>query len=475
MPAPSQSRFPFQFRLRTYLIVTSVIGVSLGLLGKLYLDHPEVFFPVFAGIAALVPFVLAVATIARLGFRSQPVRRWDLILWSGLLLVMPPIGYVALYLMPRPVPVGSPAGLPSLTTQDLLQNRLPGQIDQPWVWNELTARLQAGRLSQAEADDAVQQLVAFMKTSEPGGWNKPLSWQREFLAAANQAGKVSEPLFLQLCDTYFGPKPAVNRFPRLREGQAGLSLELHCGNPFTDMSGLGVQLLWEVDRVLLDGKPIAVRRNYSNSRDWSGYYEGAIPVGDHQLTFEIESAYIDAAKLTGLNVGELAKSAWPQPRKRWKQTVTAPLKVFAADQTLVALCTDEAKDPGPDGGMLVSRLTVQADRDGKRRFLLRVQYPPNLPIPISYEVTAVVAGKPVKLGEPWAVQNGTMFTTTANFETVVPALDPSLRAVDLILTPNPRAIEHRPEVSEIWGKKLVLEKVPLERLDVDAAQGSPGR
>ena len=43
MPSEPGTRFRFQFSLRTFLIVTTVVGVTAGLLGRLCLTNPGLF------------------------------------------------------------------------------------------------------------------------------------------------------------------------------------------------------------------------------------------------------------------------------------------------------------------------------------------------------------------------------------------------------------------------------------------------
>jgi hypothetical protein len=67
----------------------------------------------------------------------------------------------------------------------------------------------------------------------------------------------------------------------------------------------------------------------------------------------------------------------------------------------------------------------------------------------------------------WIVLRGNSSTQSGGeLEASVDRLDPSIRAADIILTPNPAHVEQYPEVSKIWGKKVVLRGVPLERLDL---------
>ncbi len=297
----------FQFSLRMFLIVICGLGVAIGLLGRLYVRRPEIFVPLFAVLSLAVPFLLAIGTAIHVGFRRKPSHPRILVAWAGLLLLMPLLGLATLYML-------RPGDLRRVSTQELIEQRLPMQIDEPWVWNELESRLRADTLSQQEVDDAVKELISFMTTAQPGGWNKPLSWQRSFLASAVQAKKVSDQVLVDLCDAYFGSKPSIVPLPRLREGTQGFSMELRWGNPFGAASGPDLELLWRLDRVLLDGKRIFVRQTSGSNYEWSGYYDYPIPVGDHLLAFEIESAYVDRSLLTGLDVSEISKSRWPPSR-----------------------------------------------------------------------------------------------------------------------------------------------------------------
>jgi hypothetical protein len=517
MPADSRTCFRIQFSLRTFLIVSCVLGVAAGVLGRLFFRNPEVFLIVVYLLSTVVPFLVAIGTILWIGFRSKPWstpicgqckrdvpstrtdrvkncpecgedltgpkavlfmrgqgRHWGLIAWGGMLLLMPILGSGVFFFASRVVGP-SPGNLRFQSTQQLLQQRLPNQIDQPWIWNELENRLKAGSLSQQEVDDAIGQLISYMTTTRPKGWNQPLSWQRNFLKSATQAGMIPEPVLLELCDAFYGLKPIIQPLARLREGKNGLGVEIEYGNVWGDNSSLGLELLWQVNRVLLDGKPINVRQDSKLGQRWSGYHEGGLKSGNYEVTVEIECAYVDQDKLIGLNTGDLPKNRWPKARKQWKQSVSAPLHVYAIDKAIVALVTEPSRAPRPAGGILVDRLVAQADRDGKKKIVLKCEFPKGLSIPLSYDVAASINGQLIGLGPVWIVQDGnTHAQGGSQLEGRVDVLDPSIKNADVILTPNPSHIEHRPEVSEIWGKKSILRDVPIERLDLEARQGTEG-
>ena len=75
------------------------------------------------------------------------------------------------------------------------------------------------------------------------------------------------------------------------------------------------------------------------------------------------------------------------------------------------------------------------------------------------------AAKSLGLGGFWIVRRANECTYGEQVEGSIDQLDPSIHDADIVLTPNPAHVEQFPEVSEIWGKKVVLRGIPLERLD----------
>ncbi len=372
--------------------------------------------------------------------------------------------------------LGSQPGLRMLSNQQLIKEQLPNQVDQPWVWRELEQRLKTGSLSQADVDETIKELVKFMTTSRPQGWDRPLTWQRTFLESAVGAGKVSDPVLFSLCDAYHGMKPRVEQLPRLREGTARFDIEVRYGSVWASHGGPGLQLLWQVDRVLMDGQPISIRQTSKNGQGWSGRYEGDLKAGEHEITVELDCAYVDEATLKGLNADELSKSRWPKARKRWQQTVSAPLKVYPAKERLVGLTTDARRDPGPGGGIVIERLAVLDGDGGKKRIVLRAGFSPAVSGALSYDVAVSIGGRVIPMGSMWTWRKeGNSRSSGGHFEKRVEGVDPAVRTADVILTPNPSHIEKCPDVSEIWGGETVLRGEVLERLDSEGDGDSGGK
>ena len=129
MSADPPTRRGCQFSLRTFLMACLLLGVGAGLLGRLFLQKPEVFFIVASLLTTVAPFLAAIGTIVWIGVRHGPDRRWGLVAWGILLAVMPIVGIALVFLVRlAPAPPGSrasPQQLKALSTPQLIQQQLP--------------------------------------------------------------------------------------------------------------------------------------------------------------------------------------------------------------------------------------------------------------------------------------------------------------------------------------------------------------
>ena len=492
MPSYTKKPARLQFSLKTFLIATCTAGVGLGILGRQFLNDPEMFLGVLQVLSTVVPFLLAVGTIVWLGFRGQQScvrnygdnstvaeslpqagrreRRWDLVAWGFILLFMPLIGF-GIMAVAQNLYGPYPGRLGLLSAEEVIEKHLPKSIDEPWVWRELESRLQAGTLTKENVDAAVKKLISHMKTIRPNGWNQPLHWQTNFIKSARQSGMISDQVLFDLADAFYGPKPVIEPLERVREGKGGFNICLVYGSTWNDNSGLGLALLWEVNRVLLDGKPVNIQFNDIFSANWSGRYEGEFTAGEHELTVEVECAYVEKSKMLGLNTSStgIFKGRWPRAKKRWKVSVTTPFKVFKSNVSLVKLDTNPINNPGPRGGVYISRFAIQTGSDGGKQIILYSKFnEESLSTSLSYDVSVVLEGRKINLGVQWiALRPNGSYSSGGQYNQEISKIDPTTNQADIILTPNPRHIEHRPEVDEIWGKKVVMRGVPLERLDLE--------
>lgn len=462
MSTDSAKPFRFRISLRGLLIALVVFGAGIGVLGRLFRHDPDLFAVVLSVLSTIVPFVLAIGTIIRLGIKHRQSGLW---LWGITLIVIPFIG-LGVIGVSRMFVGTSPNNLAMQSTSVLINQQLPKQLDAPWVWRELEKRVAAGTLSNNEAEAAVGQLIAHMKATKPQGWDQPLSWQQGFLASVRRKGLLSDSVTFEFCDAFYGPEPTVSPLRRLREGTSQFDLEVEYGSPWSTHTGLDLTLLWHIDQVLLDGTPLKVEQRYKN-RDrgsWSGSHSGVIPIGDHQVTLEMTCAYVDGAKLIGLDNSNLPPTRWPKTAQRWKRTISIPLKVFTADETIVALTTDTNLDPTSQ--IQVKRCVIQADKGTKNKVIVELSL--DTTVAMSCDVSITLAGTNIPLGSRWvALREGGRSSGGNNLTAIIESLDPVIEYADIILTPAPEHIEHRAEVKEIWGKPIKLFSVPVERLDLE--------
>lgn len=186
-------------------------------------------------------------------------------------------------------------------------------------------------MSKQETDDALRELISYMKSTSPSGWNRPLQWQKDFIRAVRQAGMISNDVFVDLCNAFYGPKPVAQPLAPILEGKDSIQLNIKYGNPWSTESGLDVELLWDVMQVLIDGMPMKFRQTNVLPDMRVGLCDGNFEPGDHEVTVEIECAFIDRSKLPALNAGTLPISQYPTARKRWTTTIKLPLKVESMD------------------------------------------------------------------------------------------------------------------------------------------------
>jgi hypothetical protein len=313
-----------KFSLKTLLISMCLLGALFGVMSRLLMENPEMFLAVVRVGSTVGPFALATATIVWIGLRGSPRSR-GLILWGCILLLTP---FIAGGLVMMLWPAGNP--LQMLTTERLISKRLSAQIETPWVWRELDRRLKNKELSKAEVDDAIEELTAHMKRTTPGGWNQPLSWQRDFIKSALQADMISDDTFIALCEAFFGPAPTVQLVtPTIEADFERWDIRADYGNPWADNSGLDVALLWRVTRVLVDNTPQTISNNAKNGNQTYVTIERAPPPGEYAVNVEFECAIVDASRLLGADEDALPIDQWPKARKRWTTTLSVPLRVVA--------------------------------------------------------------------------------------------------------------------------------------------------
>lgn len=468
--------FPFQFGLRAMLVGLTVSGVGLGILGKLYFTNYAVFYGIASGLVTIVPFLLAVGTVIRLGVKANQV---TLTIWGLTLLLTPVVGMCLLFWL-QTMAGPSMSGFGLMSNQRLIRE-IAKAGDGPPIWRELERRQKKGTLSSRETDEAIRQLVAFMKQRMPKGWNRPLTWQDDFVRAARAADAISQPVLLELCDEYFGTTPKLAPIDASRGGP--LEVRLNFGTPWgrENHSGLDVSHLWTVGRVTVDGQEVEIERPHRFAQQWSGTTKGDLPSEPKELVASVEIAYVKSSKMIGIDDDDLSPDRWPTAIKRWTTEVRIPLDGTSPLQPkrVLTSVTDPAR--APVGAVRIERLVAQQDEGGRQKLIVQLAFKNRVQIPLSFDISVQVDGQKHLLGGSWAasyrdqgssgqMSGGSTFSSSGHL------IDPVVRAADIVLIPNVEHLEkgldgssHRgtQDIDEFWGKPIVFPNTTLERLDLE--------
>lgn len=336
-------------------------------------------------------------------------------------------------------------------------------IDEPWGWDELTRRIRAGSLSASESDQALQDLTNYMVTQSPGGWNRPMSWQGEFLKEGYQAGLFTDAAVLDFADAYFGKNPKPDALPRAVTGQTESYVSFTFGSDWEmpQHGGLPLELLWAIDEVTIDRKPVVFRGNTNDNRGLAEITISGVSPDDHELVVTLDAAYIESRHLIGFNRHNASPDDWPQAVRRWPVTFKQTLTVLGDQDHPVKLSTDPALAPGADG-VTVQYIVVQPER-GRYRVSLDLDVKNSENCALSYDVAIDLAGDRHALGSMRCIGG---YLRASKHTILLDELDPSITTADVILTPNPRHVYHLSEVDAVWGEPIIIEDVLVKRYDL---------
>lgn len=398
-------------------------------------------------------------------------RRRPRLMWTGAAMLALPALAVAVSLVAtaRGVRLDRP-----LTNQGLIAN-LSKTANQPWDWQELERRHAAGRLSNEEAAQAVEKLIASLGAT-PGGAGQPLTWSGKFLTRADAAGAISDEQYLRLARAYYGVQADVRAPARARQGQWFLFAVNYGGH--WDLPG--VQFVKALRAVKLpDGRELPVIHQYDREAEQGeakpdldllshggvfpidGKVKLDLPPGEHELTF-----VVDAAALKEGSVPRVAQDRpgqarrWPPGRARWTVEVPVKVTVVESGQSPVEVVNDPALDPR--AGIKVKSARVTRKGQG-RQIVVELNFG-RLQVPVSFDVFLRVAGQEYPAG--WHVVSADRSSGTQHARDVE-SLPPDVTTLDVILRPNPKHAEGVAGADRVWGGTVTLTNVPLQRYDVD--------
>ena len=369
----------------------------------------------------------------------------------------------------------SPQELRKLPTAQVMEAGLAKPLS-AWPWMELEKRAKAGDLHPQEANQIVDGLAAWLRREHPQGYNQPLFWMGTMLDALNQPWLDGETNVLAFLEAYYG-NPSIEPLARIRENEPSVRLTCEWRSPWLNKHSLGFELLNEMRSISVDGRQVLagtrLGRNW-NEQQYSGELKlPKLAPGKHVVRCEVDSAFVEARDMAGL-ASDASSKDWPPAKRRWTRVGEAEFMVYAADAAIVSLTDDPALNPVTGGALSVSQVIIRPER-GRLTATVAFNADARPGLPISVDVTLRLAGQTIPCGKLFEVKTATGHGTQSagngsDLTADIGPLDLQIKEAEILLTPNPKAVEEYPYVDRIWGKEIVIRHVPLSRQDLYGAR-----
>jgi len=346
--------------------------------------------------------------------------------------------------------------------------------EQPWAWQELQQRAEAGKLSSSEAGLILDGLAAWLRRDYPNGYDRWLPWIGPLLKELHKRGLLSDAAALRFLEAYC-LNPSCEPLPRLPETANTVRLTCRWRNPWHE-NLFGFVLLEEMLSITIDGQSVDWRNTFGKSWNRELFYGDLqlpeLAPGKHTVKCEIESALIPQSDLTG--VAQDATSAdWPPAKRRWTRIAQADLLVYSQNAQIVGLTNDPALYPLAPDAPSATRVVLQRKGEGATA---TVVLPTSDKPPISFNLTLRIDGQDYACGSILSVPTRNGRTSGPNGASAdVDSVDPKTKTAGIVLTPNPQAVERYSGVEWIWGSEIIFTNVPLTRYDLRGTNSAPGR
>ena len=396
-------------------------------------------------------------------------RRWSLLVLGAFLILWPFLlagGVFAAQHLFAGMAQPSPSNMGQQATATVL-GYAATNTDKPWGWKELERRLRGGDLSQAEIDQAIDALIAFMLATAPQGYDKPLHWADRFLKPAYGSGAIDDGRVVSFLDAFHGTAPRLNGTLRRARPGENLHVQLRCASTWQHSVGIPVRRLFHLKSVRIGGEPVEITNRSASDDELRGSIRVDAERGQRQIEFIVDFAYVPKADLVGLNARRATPDDWPEGIKRWTATLKSNLTVLGPDDRPVTPVSDATLRPVARKHIKVKDCLTRTEA-GKLKLIITLEAD-NTAVPLSFDASARIDGKEHPMGSMTFLLSGNSRTYSGMEQSVFLAeLDTSVRALDVVLEPNPRHWYSDSRVDQCWGERVVLEGVPIRRLDLDA-------
>ena len=365
----------------------------------------------------------------------------------------------------------SPHLLRKLATSQVIEAGLSKPVS-PWAWQELQRR----PLTPAEANRIMDGVMTWLQQEYPRGRQEPLSWLDRLLQYLDERSLMNvdqKGRFLQAVNGDLRPEPVL----RLREGARKVELRVEWRYVWGDL--LGFVMMNEMQSATVDGQPIELSFDYGRIWDRDELHLGLqlpdLAPGIHKFRLKVLSALVAKEDLAGL-AKDAPSSEWPPALKRWMRTVEIDLVIHPKHAVIVGQIEDSTLNPMKTGSLAIKQIIIRPKGD-QAQAVVSFSVSENLPVHLSFDVAVRIGGQTVPCGQIWASKraDGRIHQSSGTELTAeLMPLDPKIQTADVILTPNPEAVENIPSVDRIWGGEIVFSNVSLVRQDLSTRVPNTG-
>ena len=461
--SPSDKVIPAR-ALRGALAI-AMAGTS-GMLGMLSLSlspNPPVWLVLSIPLAALLAIIIAVPVRKTVsGSLALIIGGINLAIWLAIAVVFTHVKTPARK-------SGAATAKESLTPQELKGFSTPdviqAAIDDPtsaWPWQQIEDRARNGKLTLADTELLMKKMTAFMRTF-PGGYREPLNWINTMFNQLQSQHLITEQQATDFLEALIG-NPTVRPLPRIRQGDHTLELICDWRSVWVD-SLFGLSILNDLRSVTIDDRPVSVDDIQGRGRFLAFVSATAklppLSPGKHTLRLEIDTALMPQEDLVGLD-GTIPAKEWPSAKRRWIRVAQSEFTVYDKNAEFVKLTRDPALNPSKQ--LSVKRIIVRSKDNATRALVL---FDVNdIPVPISFNVSLSINGKLNGSSNLWNDKPPSHTISRSELTLELNPIDPHVTECDVVLTPDPTAVDRVSTIDQIWGEKIVFSKVPLTRQDI---------
>lgn len=453
-----------QFSLRNMWIGLLVVGSYVGIMGRLFLYSPNLFYSIWGLTVTVVPFLLAIISLIYVS-RNLPSSH-KIRLWAVALALTPFLGLLCMPLFrtlqatigtePSLASV-SPGDYATIATDKLVSKYLPPRVQEPWVWDELEKRLAADDMTREQVAQAIDTWIVELEQSQ----FRHISWQRRFLVAARKADLIEGTQLIELHRAFL-EKPEIET-ERLRESNKQVEFDVDIQHIRADE--LPYDIVWDVTNVEVDGVKMQYKIKHRSQHGFAGTIAKDLTAGKHKLAVQLKLAFVDRDRLVGLNFQSLDSTSWPKTVKVWEETIESTYDVYEDAKPVIKLVDDPKQNPSQ---FINPKLIVQNDGD-KKKLILEISIR-DAPISCSFQCSVHIDEKQYALGTKYVAHTGSSTHSNGGQRSV--SIDPAdlpsdIETANVILVPDPSLVFRLSGVEEIWGKEIVIPAVPIKRYDLE--------